>query len=219
MLEKLSKNLFAVFSPNSGSNSFLLTGKKNTLIDAGLEQNTGYLLQALSETGFSAEDIDVLLFTHGHTDHFSAAKPFSKADSLMHSFDAGYVKAKDPVFTASALFETDFYPSISSFLDNEKTLDLGSFALQVILSPGHTSGSVCFFDSGKKLLFSGDTLFFRGRGRDDLPSGDHLELEKSIKNLLSLDFDILLPGHGSLLKSNQKQNIEIALKTFSSAYL
>jgi glyoxylase-like metal-dependent hydrolase (beta-lactamase superfamily II) len=67
----------------------------------------------------------------------------------------------------------------------------------VIHTPGHTPGSVCFYDDEAGVLFSGDTLFRGGYGRTDLPGGSWSKLEQSLKLLLAMDGDITVcPGHG-----------------------
>ncbi len=219
MFEKIAENAFVLYSPNSGSNSFLLLGEKKALIDPGIEQNTQYLVESLASLGVSPKEIDFLIFSHGHSDHFSASQPFSNAESFMHSPDSGKVSDKDADFTVSSLFGTSFFPKISVSLSRKRKLAISPFFLEVIPSPGHTSGSVCFLEKNLGLLFSGDTLFYGSRGRDDLPSGSPLELEKSISSLLKIDFDLLLPGHGLVLRGEQEKNIKTALKTFGSAYL
>jgi glyoxylase-like metal-dependent hydrolase (beta-lactamase superfamily II) len=67
----------------------------------------------------------------------------------------------------------------------------------VIHTPGHTPGSVCYYDEDAGVLFSGDTLFRGGYGRTDLPGGNRATLEKSLALLLSMDGGIAVcPGHG-----------------------
>jgi glyoxylase-like metal-dependent hydrolase (beta-lactamase superfamily II) len=68
---------------------------------------------------------------------------------------------------------------------------------KVIHLPGHTPGSVAFYDEEAEVLFSGDTLFCGDRGRTDLPGGDTAKREKSLEQLLSMKGSIrVLPGHG-----------------------
>jgi glyoxylase-like metal-dependent hydrolase (beta-lactamase superfamily II) len=67
----------------------------------------------------------------------------------------------------------------------------------VLHLPGHTEGSVAFFDKKNKRLYAGDTLFRAGVGRTDLPGGDFMALRKSLERLFKLDGDIsVYPGHG-----------------------
>jgi glyoxylase-like metal-dependent hydrolase (beta-lactamase superfamily II) len=67
----------------------------------------------------------------------------------------------------------------------------------VLHLPGHTKGSIAFFDKTNGRLYSGDTLFNAGVGRTDLPGGDTDALEASLARLFKLDGNIaVFPGHG-----------------------
>ena len=70
--------------------------------------------------------------------------------------------------------------------------------LTVLETPGHTPGSVCFYAEKEGILFSGDTLFFDGVGRSDLPGGSEKKLRESIqKKIVSLPPETrVFPGHG-----------------------
>ena len=70
--------------------------------------------------------------------------------------------------------------------------------LTVLETPGHTPGSVCFYAEREGILFSGDTLFFDGVGRSDLPGGSEKKLRESIqKKIASLPPETrVFPGHG-----------------------
>ncbi len=219
MLESIIPNLFVFYSSNQGSNAFLLAGKKTVLIDASDSGSSKTLLEELKKNGFEAENIDSIIFTHGHADHFTGAKAFPNAKLLMHKFDAEYVNSRDEMFTASAILGSDYFPKIDSFLESGKTLDLKPFKLEVIHTPGHTKGSVCLFDRAKNLLFSGDTIFKDGVGRFDLPSGNRDDLEGSINMLKGFEFETLLPGHGLIVKGSQSANIESALKALSGSFI
>jgi glyoxylase-like metal-dependent hydrolase (beta-lactamase superfamily II) len=80
--------------------------------------------------------------------------------------------------------------------------------LQVIHTPGHTPGSLCFFTEG--MLFSGDTLFRSSIGRTDLPGGDYDQIMESIiTKLLPLpDETVVLPGHmqETFIKAERETN-------------
>jgi len=68
----------------------------------------------------------------------------------------------------------------------------------VLETPGHTPGSVCFYAEKEGILFSGDTLFFDGVGRTDLPGGSEKKLRESInKKIATLPPETrVFPGHG-----------------------
>jgi glyoxylase-like metal-dependent hydrolase (beta-lactamase superfamily II) len=65
-------------------------------------------------------------------------------------------------------------------------------------TPGHTPGSVFFFCEEADIAFSGDTLFYKGIGRSDLPGGNKEELKASLKYIMELlpDTTVIYPGHG-----------------------
>jgi glyoxylase-like metal-dependent hydrolase (beta-lactamase superfamily II) len=74
-------------------------------------------------------------------------------------------------------------------------IDLDGLKLQVLHTPGHTPGSVCFY--ANDVVFAGDTLFQGSIGRTDLPGGDQdQEMASIVERLLVLpDETIVLPGH------------------------
>ena len=69
---------------------------------------------------------------------------------------------------------------------------------RVIHTPGHTQGSVCFYNEYEKVLISGDTVFYQSYGRTDLPDGSEEQMQKSLSNIFeTLPSDVLVyPGHG-----------------------
>ncbi len=219
MFEELRKNLFVYYPPNAGSNAYLLIGKKNAFIDSSLSINSQELQDSLEAIKMNAAEIDLVLHTHGHADHFGSDFIFKKAEKAMHSFDAQYVSIKDSAFTGSAAFRQDYFPEISSNFHEGEIIELKPFSLEVIFTPGHTAGSVCFYDGKSSLLFSGDTLFREGYGRTDLPSGNPEEMKESLQKISKLKFDMLLPGHGLVLKHGQEENIDLVLKTLSLKYI
>jgi hydroxyacylglutathione hydrolase len=70
--------------------------------------------------------------------------------------------------------------------------------LKVILTPGHSPGSLSFYCKKDGFVISGDALFYRSIGRTDLPMGHHETLIESIRNnLFTLpDETIVYSGHG-----------------------
>ena len=93
---------------------------------------------------------------------------------------------------------TDFVrpPSPELTFEGGEVLEIGATGLEVLATPGHTPGSVCY--SVGETVFSGDTLFRLSIGRYDLPGGDGpLELASIRDKLLVLDGETrVMPGHG-----------------------
>jgi glyoxylase-like metal-dependent hydrolase (beta-lactamase superfamily II) len=92
-------------------------------------------------------------------------------------------------------------PQVAEPDDSPKDGDVvaaGSLAGTVILTPGHTEGSLCLYLPHEELLIAGDTLFAGSVGRTDLPGGNTRRLLDSIRDrLLPLpDATKVIPGHG-----------------------
>lgn len=88
-----------------------------------------------------------------------------------------------------------FYP-----VKEGDTVEVGSLCFEVLETPGHTMGGVCYLERTEKLIFCGDTLFAGAIGRTDHPGGDYDQLMKSIfEKLMPLDGDInVVTGHGPM---------------------
>jgi glyoxylase-like metal-dependent hydrolase (beta-lactamase superfamily II) len=85
------------------------------------------------------------------------------------------------------------------FLQEHDTVALGEDELKVLLAPGHSPGSICFYCEKQKFVIGGDVLFRESIGRTDLPGGNHAALIKNIREkLFVLPEDVTVyPGHGS----------------------
>ena len=212
---KISPGIFAFVSESDGSNCFLLKGKKHiAIVDSSTPGNSQQILEWLSSLSLKPADITLILHTHCHADHFGNDSLFPKAKIAMQANDASAINRQDKDVACTHFFFGTIFPKVTEFLSGKKTIDLGGIKLRVLETPGHTSGSICFFEQSKGILFSGDTLFAGSIGRADLPGGDAELLQQSLLSLSRLKIKLLLPGHGEILKGEKenKANIDAALK-------
>ena len=157
-----------------------------------------------------------ILATHGHFDHNLGVL------YLKLIYDIPYCASKKDWFLLERQQETAKYflkmeikvPNLKKIdidLDSEKEIKLGDEVLQIIKTPGHTPGSICFYKKPTPacrqadypslekggLLFSGDTLFKDCRGRTDFEYGSTEKIFESLKKLMKLpENTIVLSGHG-----------------------
>ena len=141
-----------------------------------------------------------ILLTHGHFDHVFGLKECSEMYGipvLMNPDDEAILKNAE-YYCKMLGFDTPDTDIATTDIKDGDTVTVGHSELQVISTPGHTPGGVCFLSKEDKILFSGDTLFAGCIGRTDHPLGDYDRLMESIfQKLMPLDGDIeVIPGHG-----------------------
>jgi len=181
-------------------NSFLIDGPFKILIDPGHQHLFTELRNSLDAINVSLEDINLIIATHMHPDHIEAAQSFSSLSTMVTIHETEY-----RYFYQKAASFHDFTIKPDFFL-SEGILKAGGVELEVIHSPGHSPGSICLYWPSHKALFAGDVIFEQGVGRTDLPGGNGEQLKKSISRLSSLDLELLLPGHGDIIRG--RENIE-----------
>lgn len=143
-------------------------------------------------------DIRAILLTHGHGDHIAAVEPIKSRYGVPIYIGKGDEDMLlSPSANVSALYGQPITcPAADHLLNDKDVFKIGSLEFNVIATPGHTRGGVCYLI--RDALFCGDTLFYGSIGRTDLPGGSFQKLIDSIeKNLLTLpDHFVCYPGHG-----------------------
>jgi hydroxyacylglutathione hydrolase len=139
-------------------------------------------------------EVKYIINTHGHADHTAGDSDFS-VPVVIHRMDEGYLR--DPFKNMS--YFTGFPVRISSdvkLVEDGDLIKVGGVALEVLHTPGHTPGGISL--KCEENVFTGDTLFFEGIGRTDLPGGDFDAILNSIGEKLMRFSDgvRVLPGHG-----------------------
>jgi hydroxyacylglutathione hydrolase len=169
--------------------------RKAVVIDPGgdIDKILGYI----TETGL---DVEWILLTHGHFDHTFYAGDLAlrlNAKIGMHEEDISMLSTSLDV--AEIYYEVDSYMPFqpTDLLNDGDVINLGNSKIEVIHTPGHSKGGLCFVTEIG--IFCGDTIFNGSIGRTDFSGGSYDQLIHSIREkILKMDDKIeLYCGHGA----------------------
>jgi glyoxylase-like metal-dependent hydrolase (beta-lactamase superfamily II) len=202
------------------SNIYVIPGKVPTIVDTG----TGFFSTAVVETIQKITpltQISQILLTHEHFDHVGGVTDFvqmSKGTARIYAHQNVVQKLKEGK-SAFAEMLGGKMPKITVDvpLTDGTELSIGDRPYEVLYTPGHSIGSLCFYGWENKVLFSGDTIFSHGDfGRYDFPGGDFTALVQSITRLAGLEVADLYPGHGPYVERQGKDHVLFALENIRS---
>lgn len=190
VLGELQENAYLVFDEASAT---------VVAIDPG--DYPARLVERIEQSG--ARLVGILL-THGHWDHVGGVRELKAAfDAPVYLHEADAPLYERVVEQAELFgFHAEPQPPLDHAVKDGDVVELGPFRFEVIHTPGHSPGGVCYRmrDAGGEadVVFVGDTIFAGGVGRCDLPGGSFEELIAGIRQkLLTLDdTTVLYPGHG-----------------------
>jgi glyoxylase-like metal-dependent hydrolase (beta-lactamase superfamily II) len=167
-----------------GTNQYVVGKESVLVIDVALsaDSNMDGIIEQAEAMG--AKKIEKILLTHIHSDHCGGALALRKRTGAklgIHRSRAGYLGGED--------FQYD---------DNDR-IAFGGGELHVLHTPGHESGHCCFYESGDKVLFSGDNILGYGTAVIRPPDGNMIHYLHSLERLLEFNISLILPGHGPLV--------------------
>jgi len=207
----------------SGVNCFLVQDEGLILIDVGTPKQQDRILKQVKKLGPDPHDIELIIITHGHGDHFGSAqkvKEFTGAEIAVHKEDANIVKEGKKVFPTGLnawgsilayiwrpMFSLINYTGVEPDILLEEEFQLAEFGIKgrVIHTPGHTGGSVSvLLDGGEAIV--GDLAMNgfpmrRGAGMPIFGNSDR-EIKQSWKKLLDAGASVIYPGHGNPFPAN-----------------
>lgn len=209
----LVDNLYCYIWQGRGNNcntcvfaNILQGDKRHVIIDPGHITNESgencfdSLEEAMAQDNIKVDDIGLIINTHSHPDHCEAndliVDRAGAQVTLSQEEDDFRNSIGMSLYRAFGLKMPRFRPL---FYLKEGNFDLGKddFKLNIILTPGHSPGSICLYWAEKKVLITGDVIFFMSVGRTDFPGGDTAMLKKSIDRLATLDVEYIVPGHNT----------------------
>jgi hydroxyacylglutathione hydrolase len=211
---ELQKNIFLIRGAEKSSHSYVVKGDRmNLLIDSGIDSNFSFLQKSLLKIGLKVRDIDIVVNTHEHFDHIGANRYFQEnAIIAAHRFAANKMAVNDKYVTlyhSGDANELSLY--VHLWLESKSRFDLGNYTLDIIHTPGHTSGSICIYEPLKKFLFTGDMVFAGGVLSYIAESGSVGDYINSIMSLNTRRIEQIYPGHGKI-SENPDNDMKTAIE-------
>jgi len=199
---------------DNNCNSFYLGGGVRALIDPGHTRYVPSLLESMKLDGIRETDIQYIINTHSHPDHFEGSECFApeKVKIAMHADEIDYFNGEGgELYGMFGMSRPDI---MVNMMLEAGSLALGNETFEIIHIPGHSPGSVGVYWPARKALFCGDVVFDQSVGRTDLPGGNGNLLKESIRKLAGLDIECLFPGHMGMVDGakNVQRNFRIVIE-------
>lgn len=208
MSERLSISVIQV-GP-IGTNCYILRdgaeGKEAVLVDPGDQPKR--IMGALESLNAVPSAI---LLTHAHFDHVLGVNGIIEKYPDVKVYIAATERRMVEDFDLNEGFLRKGYvltPDI--YVQEGDVLELAGHRFEVLLTPGHTAGSCCYYEKESGSLFAGDTLFLESYGRTDFPTGSYEQIMASLKRLLTTlpeETDVY-PGHGPQTTIGHEKRVE-----------
>lgn len=213
---KITDGIYQVDGTNC--NVYLVEEKeKLILIDTGFSRSDKKIVKYIESLGHKPTDISTIVVTHFHIDHVGSLKKMKEltnAKVAVGEFDADIVSGKKaPPKPKNLMFRA--FSSVIKAAPVEPDLVLKDGdnveGLTVILTAGHSEGSISLLDTQRKVMFIGDSLRFVNGELTESPDQFNLDSAKareSIGKISTFNFDIMLAGHGDPLIGEASQKVK-----------
>ena len=233
--KEVIKNLF-FFAGNQmlDCNQYIIKDNNTgelSLFDAGNAISLNGLFEGMKNLNLDYKNITKVFLTHEHVDHVIGVYKliqilkddppeifaYGTAARILEEGDETKILPIVLGITARR-FGIEIIPLMVNDLSQVKEIKISSeFSFLIFHTPGHSPGSICYYEPDKKILIPGDLIFKGGSfGRYDFPGGSLQTLIKSIKFVSSLDVRSLLPGHMGISVENGNKNIELSYRMIKS---
>jgi glyoxylase-like metal-dependent hydrolase (beta-lactamase superfamily II) len=191
-----------------------------TLFDAGNGISLKGLIEGMRELNLDFQNITTVYLTHEHVDHVLGLYPLmnllkdNPPEIYAYGETAKILQKGDEskIFPGNlgigpSMFDVSVVPlKVKDLIDLKSIIVNEDFKFQIFYTPGHSLGSISYYESNKKILIPGDLVFTGGSfGRYDFPGGSLKTLTESIKFANNLDVRYLLPGHMGISTQGNQQ--------------
>jgi hydroxyacylglutathione hydrolase len=202
-----------VVSPFAENCYVVHAGTEAALVDPGTATaaEREAVLDYLDAAGLTVRH---LLLTHAHLDHVLGCRFFADRFAVTAAHGGWQLHPADEQLLANARVQGELFgvrvedpPPPAHRLAEGEEITLGSAHLRVLHTPGHSPGSVCFYDAAHGYVLAGDVLFQGSIGRTDLWEGSLPALLASIREKLLVlpDDTVVYPGHGPATTVGQER--------------
>jgi|GEM_PF-1318250 len=203
MLEQIEDKIYMLKGTKS-SNIYYLDFKEKALIDTGHHDDFEKNQKIFEENGLSFSKLNYIINTHSHGDHVGGNHNFNKINSNIKFIGSKFTKVYQNKRNSLSLLkgiEDDFIEYDLDCVVNEgDRIDLGGCILDVVDTPGHTIDSLSYYFGEKKILFSGDTIYYKVITQLDFYQDllkSHNELYITYMKISNLDCKKIMVGHGN----------------------
>ncbi|MDR1117403.1 MAG: MBL fold metallo-hydrolase [Oscillospiraceae bacterium] len=200
------------------------------LIDCGMARDPELILRNLKNDGMDLDKLKYVLLTHAHPDHAGGCLALQKERGLKivcsdyegRMLRQGAVDFFKHENTGMVAWMEREMPKCEPdiIVGDDDEIDLGGVKLRVIVTPGHTGGSVCYLTEigGQQMLFSGDTIFYKGFiSVLPAPFSDLTLYKPGLLKLRDLRVDGLFPSHLMFVLKQGQSYIDKANTEFSNS--
>lgn len=207
-------------------NIYLVVGERDiALVDTGCGFGAAQVMASLEAHGIQPPDVSIAIHTHSHWDHARGAAEVTQATgcsiAIHHSGVSVLEQGPWMEVGAGAPAEVTFRAcQVDRRLTDGDVVDLGGRQLRVLHTPGHSADSVCLelTLNGRRILFSGDTVFAGGRPGIVSADSDLRAYRDSVKQLAQSPLDGLLPGHGPFILSGASEHVDMLARRLSGKW-
>lgn len=177
--------------------------KEGIIVDPGDEAH-----KILSYVRKKELKIQAILLTHGHFDHIMAVDEIKKSLEVpVYASEEEKELLQNPTLNLSVQIGKPLMLEIDNYVTDGEIMEFMGEEVRCILTPGHTSGGMCYYFPRLGMLFSGDTLFQESVGRTDFPTGSMSTLIHSIREKLFVlaPATKVYPGHGLMTSIEEEK--------------